>query len=466
MPEALLHSQIFQEQLISSPVVEEELISVHDAIDSQKGGDSSTLAILPFKMVAAFDAASATEAEAVFRQANLGSRNFIAKHKESFPATLDITSESKCVLALSMGSKHTQGARLDSMLQWISKNFDECTLMAGDYICRLTLQLLDETLTDEEAEAKAVEAIREYQESISPIIAQYSNVCKFHWRPLSQIAMQYKSDFETLYASMSRLYRQESAFRASVRDFMTTYLERVEQDVNDERCQTIALAYLLEECAIFAAMAEHEDTQNFVYSGKIGVMIDLIEGKFKGSPASLNQEKVRFLSVIPDAKGKFFKTGEDKVIETVCPLVQSLEISSSSSSLFDVMDAQMKKKLFKFAKMKRFRVGQTLLNTGDSRKPLIIIEKGRAERFLARSDKTVQRLDMPSCGSTIGATTFLDPEATSPVLVKALDEIEARTLTKKDFAALLEKEPEVAAILLTQLAQLSTTTAIETQLRH
>ena len=449
------------------PKVEEVLIEKSSLIESScTRRRSSILEVVDLNVanVEAFASETSKQPSSLKkREANLGHRKFLAKHTESFPASLDFTKENKCVLAISMGSKHTQGARLDSMLQWAADNFDECTLMPGDYIYRLTMQLLNnDELTPLQAEQKAVEAIQDYQESISPIIAQYSQSCKFTWRPFSSIVKQYMSDFEELYQEMADLYNKNSSFRAAVQEFSHAYLERVNKDTSDRNAKAIALTYLLEECAIFAAMAKHEDPQLFVYSGKIGVMMDLIQGKFAGAPESLSTENIRFMSVIPNSRGAFFPKSKEKIISTVCPLLGATDFSTEDNTrqetaLLDRFDSATKKKLLKYTKMKRFRPGQKLIDSGDSRKPLILIEKGRAEEFLVLgNDKNnIQRLRIVS--STVGDMSFLDGNAKSPVQVVALEEMEARTLSRKDFTNLLEQAPEVASLLLRELVAIQAT---------
>ena len=409
---------------------------------------SSILDVPNLSIATVFHETDDSPVEGSDRTINLGHRKFVAKKTESFPQEFtESGSEKKCFLALSMGSKHTEGARLDAMLKWVSENYDECAIMPGDYIYRFTLELLDESLTPEEAQVKAVEASKSYKQSIAPIVAQYAHLCKFEWMPLSKLSQKYKEDFAVLYEEMKSLYTTDRDFRASVRTFTGAYLERVSMAA-DKRAKTLALTYLLEECAIFAALGKHEFPSTFVYSGKVGVIIDLIEGKFKGSPSSLTQERVRFLSVLPDSRGKFSKNGDGKVIKaSVSELEAAFDpLSPREMTFLDQFEESDKKKLLKFTKIKRFRPGQSLIEFGDTKKPLILLEKGRAEEFMVDADNgtSLIRTKILGDGAVVGVVQFLDETSRSPVIIKALDTCEARSLSKKDFNRMVEKEADLA----------------------
>jgi hypothetical protein len=100
----------------------------------------------------------------------------------------------RCVLAISLGSPHSEGARFEAAVRWIAENFDECALSIADSIYRFTLQVTQEQtagvhrdVTPDEWRARALEAGREFQRHAERIVAPYRDQCQFTWYPMSEV---------------------------------------------------------------------------------------------------------------------------------------------------------------------------------------------------------------------------------------------------------------------------------------
>lgn len=392
------------------------------------------------------------DATAASGSVDLGTKRYFAKMKDFAPKSFDVMGEKQVLLGVSLGSKNTELACLDAMLQYICANFEECTIMPGDYIYRLTLQL-KYGLDDQVAEEEAIKAAQEYRAMCTTVLAQYTGMCKFHWRPMSDIVGKYPGEYKQSYRDMKRLYQGDKAFRDSVRGFSEMYITRIHKEDAAEAA-IVSIRYLLEECAILNCMAL-EGSTTMVYAGSIQSIKDICAGKFQDIPDAM-KSNLRFVEVAVSPRGKFFPTGERKVLKIGELTVGSVERPQFSTSMN--LDETTMKKLIKVSQEARPKVGTLLVTSGKPCKELIIIRKGRAEELLKREDGSLQRLAVLEEGSIVGADGFFDGKA-SPVTVNTLEACECSKITMKKFNPLVEKDPALVIALLKEVARLQSNRA-------
>lgn len=383
---------------------------------------------------------------------DLGSKRYFAKMKDFAPKGFDVMGEKKVLLGVSLGSKNTELACLDAMLQYICANFEECTIMPGDYIYRLTLQL-KYGLDDESAEEEAYKAQQDYRDMCTTVLAQYTGMCKFNWLPMSDIVFKYPDEYTESYAQMKALYQKDKSFRDSVKGFSEQYITRISKEDATEAA-IVSLRYLLEECAILNCIAM-EGVTTMVYAGSIQSIKDICAGKFDDIPDAM-KTNLRFVEVAVTPRGKYFPSGERKVLKIGELTVGSVERPQFSTSMN--LDEATMKKLYKVAQEARPKVGTLLVTSGKPCKELIIIRKGRAEELLKRDDGSMQRLAVLEEGSIVGADAFFDGKA-SPVSVNTLEACECSKITMKKFKPLIEKDPQLVIELLQEVMRLQSNRA-------
>jgi tRNA-dependent cyclodipeptide synthase len=378
---------------------------------------------------------------------NLGSQRFMAKMRAVTPKNFNVMKQNKVVLGVSLGSKNTELVRLDAVLQWITSNFDECTIMTGDYIYRLTLAL-KHGLDDEEAEEAAIDANAEYKAMCTTVLAQYQGMCKFNWRPMSDVVKKYPTQFEQRYADMKDLYLNDRQFRISAKQFSETYTTRVDREDAPDAA-VVSLRYLLEEYAIFSCLCEEEPT-TLIYAGSIKNISEIIDGNFDAPTALINIFKVVELDVV--GKGKYFPTGDRKVVTTGGYMVGAVERPVHSTNLLANLEEETHYTLVRSMKTRSVRSGVTLLTVGDIPEELWVIKGGRAEEVLKRPDGSFQRLSFLTEGSVVGLEGFLDGKP-SPVTIDATEDCSLLRITRRNYESLIDANPKLERNLLLVMAR-------------
>ncbi len=195
----------------------------------------------------------------------------------------------KCVFPISLGSKNFYSKRIEACIKWISDNFNNCLVLVGDSVHRLTIQVREE-VKDDEAWLKAIRTGEKFVNENYLLFQEYSEGCQFQFKMLSEIAK--RSDFNIYYEELQGLYRKNESFQSMVNSFAQTYLNRVKQveveQVQELKQKHLATTYLLEESALFTCLAK-EGWITFLYPGSIKTFEEISEGLHPEVPQALRQ---------------------------------------------------------------------------------------------------------------------------------------------------------------------------------
>jgi tRNA-dependent cyclodipeptide synthase len=379
---------------------------------------------------------------------DFGTHRYKASLQKIAPAHFDLASSRRCMLGISLGTHTMEGARLEACLEWLSANFDECAVVIGDLVYRLTLELL-ESLPGDQALAKALAAGKEFERVYAPLFRQYAHACKFEFLPLSSIAED--TSFPVHLQSLWRVYDHDPQFRASVEGFAHAYLGRGSK-LDDEQpiAGTDALIcrrYLLEEAALFACLRER-GWPSLVYPGSIDSIVGLCEGRYAGAPEPLT--RLAFVALEVKRKGLFFADGASKVIRAGAST--ALEGPSASGEFLAELSDSDWAQLLKHTKLKKYGAREPIVKAGESDKNLLLLIDGRADVSVSRPDGTRQQLAFLDAGTVFGEQSFLDGLPRSAT-VTAVVECELRSLARKDLEALIEKHPRIACAVLADLGR-------------
>lgn len=381
---------------------------------------------------------------------DFGTHRYKASLAKSAPASYVLSSDKRCMLGISLGTHNLEGARLEACLEWISAEYDECAVVIGDQVYRLTLELLHQ-LPPEQALQQALLAGQEFEAAYAPLFRQYAHACKFHFLPLSAIAND--ASFPIHLAALDDLYANSKDFQESVEGFARAYLGRGDklegqgQESNSTSEAIMCRRYLIEESALFACLRER-DWPVLVYPGSIDSIVDLCSGKFGGAPEPLT--RLAFVALDVKRKGLFFADGASKVIKAGAST--ALETKVERSEFLAELSDEDWAALLKVTKLKKFAPREAIIKSGEADKNLYILTDGRADVSVSRADGTKQQLAVLEAGTVFGEQSFLDGLPRSAT-VTAVSECQLRSLSKKDFAVLIEKHPKIACAVLEDLGR-------------
>ena len=99
-----------------------------------------------------------------------------------------------------------------------------------------------------------------------------------------------------------------------------------------------------------------------------------------------------------------------------------------------------------------YRKGDTLFHEGDSGDLLYRIERGRVAVRITTALGDVVTLSILGRGDTFGEQALLAADSTRTASVVALESVEVRTLHRRDFVALRQRDPTVDGLLVEVLA--------------
>lgn len=193
-----------------------------------------------------------------------------------------------CFLGISLESEKFSMSKLVGMTDWISKHFKKCTVLIGDSIHRITLQI-NENLTEKQALNKALVLGREYVDNASYVFDNYTENCLFNVILCSEI--QKSEDYFKYYEQLQNLIRQDEKFansvKSSVKEFVLRHFEQ--NNANFDIYIKLSSKYLLEELAIFTCLIKY-DLSIIIYSGSLlKILEEIAEGHYPGVSDSLKK---------------------------------------------------------------------------------------------------------------------------------------------------------------------------------
>ena len=340
----------------------------------------------------------------------------------------------RCALAVSLGSKNSEGAHFEGVVRWISENFDYGAILVADTIYRHTLKL---TKGVDATREEAIEEGRRFIELQRPIVDTFANgKCKLEWLPFSEVDQS--PEFARLHVELQSLFETDEPFRRTVNSFAEVYLGRGDQASNAAvyaEKQRLANRYLLEESAVFGAMVTR-DVPLLVYPGSIKSFEDIIEGAHPNVPKELMQ--MVFVGMRLKRGGPHF----------LPPAQKEGEQEPEAHALLAGLPEDGWAKLTMHAESERLSSGATVVRHGETERAMYILTEGRMEITSAKGERIAQI----EAGSVFGEQAFVDASPRS-ASVKAMTDCAVLRLTQEGFARLQENEPKIAFALLLDIAR-------------
>jgi tRNA-dependent cyclodipeptide synthase len=164
-------------------------------------------------------------------------------------------SSPSCSLGISLGTDHFAPPQARATVQWISRHFANCAVIAGDSIHRLTLRIR-QGLDDEAAVAAAKQLGSEYLRVFSNLVVDFPST-KFEF--LSSYQIQETEVFCDTLCFLRRLLGHDSRFSHSVDRDATRFVLRcikrgLPPAVSRELALDLSRTYVLEELALFTSV--------------------------------------------------------------------------------------------------------------------------------------------------------------------------------------------------------------------
>lgn len=186
-----------------------------------------------------------------------------------------------CMLGFSLQSQSFTPIKLAGMAEWLSRHFSECTVLVGDGIHRITLEI--NGMPAELTANRALLMGREVIDGDSAIFNRHRNDCRFHI--ISTAELQKTEGYHHFFRALYRLFTEDQKFHASVMQFAREFVGNRHQDDAEhlEYCRQLSCQYLLEEVAITALLIQ-QGVSIFVYPGTLTIMQELSLGQHPGAP--------------------------------------------------------------------------------------------------------------------------------------------------------------------------------------
>jgi tRNA-dependent cyclodipeptide synthase len=200
-------------------------------------------------------------------------------------AKQELNNYEHCFLGVSLESDQFSTARLVAMTDWISKNFQKCTVLIGDSIHRITLQI-NQGLNKDQAISKALILGREYIYNASYVFNNYAANCDYDVIFCSDI--QKTADYFKYHEQLQKIARDDvgfsNLFKFYAREFILHHFESNTE--NFEFYVEMSCKYLFEEIAITACLVKY-GLSIMVYPGSLGIFGEIALGHYPGIPDCL-----------------------------------------------------------------------------------------------------------------------------------------------------------------------------------
>jgi tRNA-dependent cyclodipeptide synthase len=194
--------------------------------------------------------------------------------------------EEECFLGVSLENRNFERARFQSLLEWISRRFQKCTILVGDSIHRLTLESRA-SHSPQEARSKAQRLGKDFMEDNRELVASYRPTTRFEFVTCHDI--QQTQEYATHHREISAYFLRSPAFRESIESFGLRY-HRNDWDalsVADRQYRLrYSSSYFLEEFSIFACLVKR-GIKVMVYPGSFSTLAEIADHKFHGVSEAL-----------------------------------------------------------------------------------------------------------------------------------------------------------------------------------
>lgn len=199
-----------------------------------------------------------------------------------------LRSQRKCYMGISLGNPVFQGGCLRALVLWAMENFDETLVVVGDYLRRHNEYILN-GLDDDQAGRAAVKAGDVFLEQVGGLFEELSNehVVLTRWQEHLGSA-----EYEKARALLDNLFESDANFRACVEKDAVAFVERLDGRgrplaVTNQQAIECSCKYLLEEIAVFSALAEQGWTVELYPGPELEVLVEIGKGTFENIPQGL-----------------------------------------------------------------------------------------------------------------------------------------------------------------------------------
>lgn len=167
----------------------------------------------------------------------------------------EAVSRGRCILGISLANPDCEGERLGSLLRWLTANFQDCGLLLGDLLHRHTIECyegLDPRDANSEAEARGANWLARNSRVLGPHRVQI-----IRWREV--VGKKLFHDCEHRVANA--FDRDNTLGKALDQDAAGFVSRRLRDGTLSSDLETAGMAaskaYLLEEAAVYMALAEN-----------------------------------------------------------------------------------------------------------------------------------------------------------------------------------------------------------------
>ncbi|QEU97084.1 tRNA-dependent cyclodipeptide synthase [Streptomyces kanamyceticus] len=191
-----------------------------------------------------------------------------------------------CFLGVSLENSNFTTAKLTSMVKWISRRFDRCTVLVGDSIHRLTLQST-QGMAPECARERALALGRRFVEDAGQVFDEYRESTDFTFLNCNDV--QKREEYAQFHNKLLAFFDENEEFRSSVESFGRAYHRKRAEGVSaDDLEKRIRMSsdYFLEEFAVFACLKE-QGLPVMVYPGSFSTLSEIAKGQHPGAPEEL-----------------------------------------------------------------------------------------------------------------------------------------------------------------------------------
>lgn len=205
-----------------------------------------------------------------------------------------------CFLGVSLQNRNFTRPKLDGVCQWIGRRFPYCTVLIGDTIHRITLEIT-QGLAPEVALEEALALGREFIDRERCVFERWNEQTRFSFVTCGEI--QQSPTYRDHHRHLVHLFETDIPFCDSVESSAHAYNRGREHSPHLTPEQRIrrSVDYFLEEYAVFACLKQ-QGLPTIVYPGSFGTPVEIAAGLHPGAPRDLQDLIV--VSLILSGRGR------------------------------------------------------------------------------------------------------------------------------------------------------------------
>ncbi len=188
----------------------------------------------------------------------------------------------RCFLGVSLQNRNFARPKLAGIVQWIGRRFPYCTVLIGDTIHRITLEVT-QGLAPEVALIEALALGREFIHRERRVFERWREQTEFSFVTCGEI--QQRPAYHDYHRDLVHLFKTDIPFSESVESFSHAYYRGRSTYLGPEESIRRSVDYFLEEFAVFACL-QQQGLPVFVYPGSFSTLAEIAAGRTRVRPAS------------------------------------------------------------------------------------------------------------------------------------------------------------------------------------